>query len=160
MTDQNNRTSGIFGKTVRILAGFAGAAALALAATSAFGRPGGHRGGPEFMLWKIDRMLEHVEASEDQRAAIEAITESTIADLAELRAGKAGIRDDFVAVLTAEAIDRERLEALRAELSETKEQASRRLTDAIGDIAEVLDRDQRLAISEKMAERFGRRDRW
>ena len=112
------------------------------------------------MLWKIDRMLDHVEASAEQRAAIEAITESTIADLAELRAGKARVRDEFVAVLTAEAIDRERLETLRAEVSETKERASRRLTDAIGDIAEVLDQGQRLAISEKMAERFGHNDRW
>ena len=141
-------------------AGLVAAAVLGLAATAALGRPGGHGFGPEFALWKIERMLRHVDASDDQRVQIEEIAEQAIAEMRELRSGKGEIRRAFADILTAETVDRDALEELRVEMSEARDEASKRMTRAIADIAEVLSQEQRLAIAERMAHRGERQEHW
>ena len=66
-------------------------------------------------------------------------------------------RDQAVALLTQPTIDRAALESLRASQLAVAEQASKRLAQALADMADVLTPDQRKAIAEHMARRHGPR---
>ena len=61
-------------------------------------------------------------------------------------------RRQAVALLSQESIDRAALETLRAGQLQLAEQASKRFTQALADVADVLTPDQR----KQLAERIGR----
>jgi len=65
-------------------------------------------------------------------------------------------RKRAVELLAADHIDRGAIEALRVEHIQLAEQASKRFTQALADVAEVLTPAQRKQIAERM-ESFGRR---
>jgi len=64
-------------------------------------------------------------------------------------------RKQAVGLLAADHIDRGAIETLRAEQIQLAEQASKRFTQALADVAEVLTPAQRKQIAERM-ESFGR----
>lgn len=140
------------------------ATALGLAAYGpARGHGCWHRGGflgaaldPATMDRRLDRMLEHlyveIDATEAQQAAIAPIVKGAIQDLLPVRTRMLEARRQAVTLLSGETIDRGALETLRAEKLALAEQASRRLVQALGDLAEVLTSEQR----RELAERIGR----
>jgi Spy/CpxP family protein refolding chaperone len=67
-------------------------------------------------------------------------------------------RAQAVALLSEPTVDRGALEALRAGQLQAAEQASRRLTQALADVADVLTPEQRKQIAEHVARRHGRRE--
>ena len=137
---------------------------------SAYGQEGGgcgwHRTGfaagpldPAAVDEHLDRMLKHlyveIDATDEQKQKLEPIVKQAAKDLLPLRDKARAARKQAVEVLTADTIDRNAIEALRAEHLQLAEQASKRLTQALSDVAEVLTPAQRKQIAERI-ERRGR----
>ena len=106
-----------------------------------------------FVEWKIDDMLDEVDASDDQRERVRAIATAAIADMGEFHDFKRAGREAFVDALTQETVDREALEALRQSKLEAADRASGRLLTALADAAEVLTPAQRAALAEELESR-------
>jgi Spy/CpxP family protein refolding chaperone len=115
------------------------------------------RGGffPGRMERTVDRVLWSVDASREQREKITTIIDRAVDDLFALRErhldGRRQIRD----ALAATNIDRGRIEALRGEQMQLAEAASKRITDALADAAEVLSPEQRSQLA-RLIERWQR----
>ena len=129
-------------------------------ARAGFGRWGhGHGHDPEQVRERVSFVagwvLARVDATEEQEAAIQGILGETVEDLMGIRESFGGesLRDETVAQLTAETVDREALERLRQEKLRVVEAASARLVTALADIAEVLDRAQRQELAD-LVQRF------
>lgn len=132
----------------------------------AHGGPGGwHRGGgfmggpmdPAAMDERIERMVKHfaveVDATPEQRAKLTEIAKAAAKDLRPMREKVRDARKRGMELLSAPTIDRAAIERLRAEQIQAADAASRRLSQALADTAEVLTPEQR----KKFAERFQRR---
>jgi Spy/CpxP family protein refolding chaperone len=116
------------------------------------GPHGMHRGG--FMPGRIERVVDRalwsVDATREQRDKVTAIFDRAVDDVFALREkhleGRRQIRD----ALAAPTIDRDRIEALRTEQMTLAETASKRITGAFADAAEVLSPDQRSQLSRRI----------
>ena len=106
-----------------------------------------------FVEWKVDDMLDEVDASDDQRERVRAIATAAIADMGEFRDFKREGRQALVEALTQETVDREALETLRLRKLETADRASQRLLTALADAAEVLTPAQRAELVEEWESR-------
>jgi len=115
---------------------------------------------PARMEEHIDRMLKHlyveIDATEEQKAKIAPIVKDAARELAPLRGKMGEARQQGIAILTAPQVDRGALEQLRADKIATADGVSRRITQALADLAEALTPDQRQHLA-KLAER---RHRW
>ena len=135
-------------RTRWVLMGIAGALVVAIAGTAlstggySKWRGGGHDFG-KYVEWRIDDMLEEVEATDDQRTQVRAIVTAAIADMGEFREFKREGRRALVEALTRETVDRAELEALRQRKLETVDGMSQRMLTALADAAEVLTHAQR-----------------
>ncbi|MBW2281819.1 MAG: periplasmic heavy metal sensor [Deltaproteobacteria bacterium] len=134
----------------RIAAGAALAAILGvLIATSADARGWfRHRGhDPEAMLehsqYAVGRFMSKVDATDEQKAEARVLVEDTLIVLGALGLDRQSMRTQVVGLLSAETIDREAVEDLRVEKLAEADQASRILTDAIVELAEILTPEQR-----------------
>jgi Spy/CpxP family protein refolding chaperone len=149
----------------RVLAGVtAGFVAIGLAAAgAAYADRGGERWGGGFGGGRmIERMLDRVDATDEQRTRIRAIFEAARNDLSNLREERRAAMGDLVELLQAPTLDRAAIEGKRAQRFATLETASKRMTQALADAAEVLTPEQRrivAALIEDRMERGGRRDR-
>jgi hypothetical protein len=104
----------------------------------------------------VDRLGWAVDASSEQKQKINAITQKAADDIFDLRARHFEARKQLVETLAAPTIDRARLEALRADQMKLAETATKRVADAVADVAEVLTPAQRA----DLARRFERWQRW
>ena len=108
----------------------------------------------------LDRALKHlyveIDATDEQKQRLEPIVKQAVKDLLPLREKARAARKQAVELLAADRVDRGAIEALRAEQLQLAEQASKRFTQALADVAEVLTPAQRKQIAERM-ESFGRR---
>ncbi len=108
----------------------------------------------------LDRALKHlyveIDATDEQKQRLEPIVKQAVKDLLPVREKARAARKQAVDLLAAERIDRGAIEALRTEQIQLAEQASKRFTRALADVAEVLTPAQRKQIAERM-ESFGRR---
>lgn len=146
----------------RIAFGTMGLAAAAGIGATAFGH-GSHRGDFAERMRDpatLDRMLKHlyveVDATEAQQQKIRPIVSQAVNDLLPLHAELRAARGRAIELVSAPSIDRGAIESLRAEQLQVAEQASRRLTQALADLAEVLTPEQRRQIAERMSRRHGR----
>ena len=105
---------------------------------------------------RVNRMLGHlyveIDASDAQKQKIDPIVKAAAKDLFPLRQKMRDIRRQQRELFTADKVDRAAIEKLSAERSRLVEQMSRRFTQALVDVAEVLTPAQR----QQLAERFGR----
>jgi periplasmic protein CpxP/Spy len=124
---------------------------------------GWHRGGfmgatldPAKLDRHLDRMLAHIwidiEATEAQKQQLTPIVKSAARDLLAVRPQLADGHRRAAELLSQPTIDRAQLETLRAGQVRLVEEASRRLTDALADVAEALTPEQRA----RLAEHIGR----
>ena len=145
------------------LAGFA-TAAVGLG-TLAFGALAHGRRGtrgpvdPAQMEERLDRMLKHayveIDATPEQQQKIDPIVKQAAKELQPLRGKVREARREGVKLLSAESIDRGAIERLRLEQMASADAASKRFTQALADVAEVLTPEQR----KTLAARFARRGR-
>lgn len=138
---------------------FAGAATLVTSC-----RHHGHpRHDPEAMLdharFAADRILDRIDATEEQRSEVLEIIDAAAFDLVALAPDRRALHEHVVREFTAETVDRAALEQLRADHVARMEAVSRRLVEAAADVADVLSQEQRQEVA-TLAERFhGRRSR-
>lgn len=103
----------------------------------------------------LERALDRLEATDDQRVEVKRILVSASGDLRDMALEMRGARGAFVAALTDQTIDRAKIETLRAERIAALDEGSQRTFQALADAAEKLTPAQR----SKIAERFARRNR-
>ena len=124
-------------------------------------RGGDHMGGRGFggMLFpgaierRVNRVLGLVDASTEQRQKVRQILEAAGNDLYPIRQQRMENRKQIGAALAAATIDRARIEQLRQEQLKLNDTASKRMTDAITDAAEVLTPAQRAELAKRMEQR-------
>jgi len=162
-----------------LLGGAAAVAAVTIAACAQQGRGpefaegwgGHHRGhghgwhrGPmdtEEMARRVDKAVEwvlsDVGASAEQKTRVAEIAKQAIADLAPLRDAHRTARRQALDLFSAATIDAQAIEGLRAQQLSSADDASRRLTRALTEIAEVLTPEQRVQLRERIERRMSRR---
>ncbi len=137
----------------------------------AYGHGGGgwHRGGfmggdhldPAKLDAHLDRMLKHlyveVDATDAQKQQLGPILKAAARDLLPMRDRMRDARQQAVALLSQPSIDRAALEALRVNQLQLAEQASKRFTEALADVADVLTPEQRKQLAERMNRWHGHR---
>lgn len=133
------------------------AASLASAGAFAHGRPHMHGAmDPAQMDERIERFIGHlaveVDATPEQRQKLSAIAKGAAHDLAPLRTQSQELRKQGVALFTAAQVDRNAVEQLRVKRMQNADAASRRITQALTEAADVLTPEQR----KKAAARAGR----
>jgi periplasmic protein CpxP/Spy len=122
-----------------------------------------HRGGfmgapldPAKLDEHLDRMLKHlyveIDATDAQKQQIAPIIKGAARDLMPLRAQMHDARRQAIELLSQASIDRAALEALRASQLTLAEEASKRFTQALADVADALTPEQR----KQLVERIGR----
>jgi protein CpxP len=113
---------------------------------------------------RADRAVRHlaieIDASNEQQDKLRGIVKGLVRDLLPMREQALAARERGRALLTQPSIDRAAIEALRAEQLALADGASRRLTQALGDAAEVLTPEQRRTLDERLAEFRERRGFW
>ena len=106
------------------------------------------------MEYMVKRMFSSVKASEEQKTQAGAIVRKAAADIRpieqKLREGRRAGMD----LLARPTIDRNALEAQRAQQAQLRDQISKRTTQALADLAEVLTPEQRASLAKRMSERF------
>lgn len=111
--------------------------------------------GPGSVERMVERLTYATDASSEQKQKMNAIAQRAAEDVLALRdkhlAGRKQMRD----ILAAPSIDRAKLESLRAEQMKLADDASKRVTAAVADIAEVLTPMQRADLAKRMERRFG-----
>ena len=136
-----------------------------------WGRPSGHHWsgphgeygrhgmmfGPGSVERMVDRLARAADASSDQRQKMNGIAQAAAQDMQALRQRHRAGREQLRALLTAPSIDRGKLETLRAEQMKLADEASKRITTAVADIAEVLNPAQREELGRMLERRHGRR---
>ena len=109
---------------------------------------------------RIDRMLKHlyvkIEATEEQKGRLAPIVKDAVKDLLPLRERVRDARKQAIELLAGERVDRDAIEHLRSNQIAIAEQASKRLSLALADAAEVLTPAQRKALAERVARHRGR----
>lgn len=128
----------------------------------AYGRRGRMHGpiDPAELEQRLDRMLKHlyveVDATEEQKQKLEPIVKDAAKELLPMRESLHAGRRQAIELLTQERIDPVAIEALRARHLQLADDASRRLSRAIADAAEVLTPAQRKELAAHFARRHGR----
>jgi protein CpxP len=110
----------------------------------------------------LDRMLKHlyveIDATDAQQQQLAPIVKAAAQDLLPLRARMHDAHRQAIELLSQETIDRAALERLRADHLSLMEQASKRFTQALADVADVLTPEQRKQLTEHVGRRWhGRR---
>lgn len=156
---------------VLVAALVAGAAGGYVGKTFAHGPFGGGIGGPMGAAIdpakvdsQVERMIKHfaveVDATPAQRDKLTVIAKAAAKDLLPLRDKLQSARTQAAGLIGAQSVDRAGIEKLRAEQIALADTASKRVTQAMADAAEVLTPAQRQKIAEHMKQRGERRPFW
>lgn len=120
-------------------------------------------GGPMTMMGnphRLERLLTTLHATDAQRAQITSILAAARTDLrAQHEAGRA-LQQKMMAVFTAPNVDANSAESLREQMQTQRDQASRRMLQAMLDVSNVLSPEQRQQFGQLMAERRARMEQW
>ena len=109
---------------------------------------------PATMADMADRGIRHmaieVDATPEQTDKLRAIARDLVKDLAPLRTARQEAATRARALLTQDTIDKAAIETFRAEQIARMDAASRRVTKALGDAAEILTPEQRRKLADRM----------
>ncbi|MCV2356245.1 Spy/CpxP family protein refolding chaperone [Paucibacter sp. B2R-40] len=116
------------------------------------GRPGmGGPGAGDMMSGgHIEHMLDMVDASDAQRAQIKQIMDAAKQDIKSQHSGGRNLHEQGLALFSAPNIDAAAVEALRVQMSAQHELVSKRMSQAMVDVARVLTPEQRAKLAERM----------
>jgi len=118
---------------------------------------GGHgmmaMGSPERVGRMVDHMLDGLKASDAQRTQIRQIAQAAAADMSAQREAGRALRQKGLQLLAAPTVDAAAAETLRQQGLAQHDQASKRMLQAMLDIAKVLTPEQRAKLGERLAQR-------
>lgn len=140
---------------ITCLVALAGLASTLAQAQPMGGRHGGREGamaGP-FGGHMMERLLDHVDATAEQRARIRDIAKAAAADLRAQHESRRALRDQAMTLFTQPTVDARAAEALRQQMLQQHDQASRRQVQAMLDASAVLTPEQRAKLAERMKQR-------
>lgn len=136
-----------------------GLAGLKAAVAGGGGHCGRH-GGPvtaasvtEHMSWATDRALDHVDATDEQYKAVDAIIEQRAPELAGFAEEGRALKGRARQALVRDPTDRAALESLRAEALSLADRASAPALDDLVQLAAVLTPEQRQKLAETWEKR-------
>lgn len=135
----------------------------AMAMPMAMGSHGGHHGGeggPGMGLIGgrgLERLLDSVQATDAQRTQIRQITEAARKDLQTQREAGRGLRDRAMNAFTQPTVDAREVESVRQAMLAQHDAASRRTSQAMLEVAQVLTPAQRAQLAQQMKQRS---ERW
>jgi len=151
-----------------LLAFFAGGALAAGVAAIAHGDDIGawHRGmmmggahGTADVAAHVDHVLKHlyveIDATEAQKAQIGPLVKQAVDDLLPLRAQAQAAHAQAIDSLTQSAVDRAALESARASQIQLMDQGSKRLTQLLADVGDVLTPGQRAQLAAHLKKMHG-----
>ena len=118
---------------------------------------GAMRHGGHFAGRGLDRALAAVDATAEQEDRIHAIIDDARSELRPLMREFRDARESVIDLLKAETIDRGAAETLRAERVAAIDEASKKLTAAVLEAADVLTPEQRAELAEHFGKRGSRR---
>jgi periplasmic protein CpxP/Spy len=138
------------------------AGTLTLTAEAAPAGPGrAERGGMGMMgdARHVDRMLDLVSASGEQRSQVKQIMETAAVDLKAQREAGRALRDQASQLFAQPTVDARAVEALRQKMLTQHDQSSKRMMQALLDTSRVLTPEQRKQLAEHMGQRQGMMER-
>ena len=115
--------------------------------------PGGPGAGAPMMGRMLDRMLDQVGATAEQRTQIRAIADAAAADLQAQRDAGRALREQSLQLFAQPTVDANAVEAQRQKMLQHQDQVSRRMTQAMLDVSRVLTPEQRAQWAERMGQR-------
>jgi Spy/CpxP family protein refolding chaperone len=120
----------------------------------AMGMYGGGGPGVGMMAGRgMERMLDSVNATAEQRTQIKAIADKARADMLAQREAGRGLREQMAKLFAQPVVDASAIEALRAQMLQQHDAQSRRMTQAMVEASRVLTPEQRKQIAERMTQR-------
>ncbi len=99
---------------------------------------------------RADRLFDRIKATPEQRQKITDIMKTARSDMNTQRAGTQDSRRALIDALAAPTLDKALIEKLRAEQSAKQESNSKRMTQAMIDMAEVLNPEQRQQVKGRL----------
>jgi len=107
----------------------------------------------------LERMLDGVNASADQRSRIHEIMKSATTDLRAQREASRGMREQLMTLFAQPTVDARAVETVRQQMLQQHDQSSRRWMQALLDASAVLTPQQRTQLAERMKQRGERMQR-
>ena len=98
---------------------------------------------------RVDRMLDRVDATQEQRDKVSGIFKNAVNDVTSLGFKPWDVREKFITLLRADTIDPAAFEALRAEQIGAADAASKRMVQAMTEAAQVLTPEQRKELADR-----------
>lgn len=163
-SDKSARRRSFKGLAMGLVLGIAAAASVPVLAVGMgyHGPHGGHHmmggggfmgGSPERVDRMVERMLEGIDATEQQRTQIRQIAQAAAKDLQGQREAGRKLHEQMRTLFTQPTVDAAAVESLRQQSVAHMDAVSRRTTQAMVDAARVLTPEQRAQIGQRMAER-------
>ena len=143
------------------IACYAAAALVAIGGAFAYahqaGGHGGHMGqqNAQMHLDHLAAVLTKIGVSEAQRSQVVGLMRPAFADMKSVHDSHWAAFGQFHELLFAPSIDRGKIDSLRADQIKSIDAASRRVTTAFADAAEVLSPEQRAAFAAEMRAHHG-----
>lgn len=152
------KRSGPSGLTFVVGVGIAALIAIGAGAAIAQGvgkGPGGFGGhmGMRFAEHRFEKVMDEIDATDEQQDRIWAIVDRTRADLRPMGREFRAMREEVAALLSAPTIDKAAVEALRVKRIAEVDEASKKAVAAIVEAAEVLTPEQRAKLAAEMKDR-------
>jgi protein CpxP len=147
---------------IAFVAGAALAASIVAVAATGMGGGGFHHGmmGDSYsaadVTTHVDHMLKHlyveIDATDAQKAQITPLVKQAVNDLLPMHTQLQAAHGQAIQALTQDTVDRAALEAARVAHLQLADQASKRLTQLLADVDEVLTPNQRTALAAHLKE--------
>ena len=109
----------------------------------------GMMGGPRH----IERLLDAVNATPEQRAQIQQILKTAQADMSAQREAGRRMHEQGQALFAQPTVDARAVETLRQQMLAQHDLASKRMTQVMLDVSRVLTPEQRKTLADRMAQR-------
>lgn len=104
----------------------------------------------------VERFLSKLDATDEQATVIRAVADGVAPTLWDARERGAKLRERAVAAMAGDTVNRDELNAVRAELVKMVDEVSAAMVDELATVAETLTPEQRKKVADRFAKGFGR----